>query len=47
MMSTSTMHAIGARGRVAITDPSSLVDIEVPIPELRPRDVLVRVQAVS
>ena len=30
-----------------ISDPESLVDVELPTPELRPRDVLVAVQAVS
>jgi len=46
-MSTATMHAIGSYQGLPIDDPESLQDVEIPVPELRPRDVLVRVQAVS
>jgi NADPH2:quinone reductase len=41
------MRAIGSYDGLPISDPQSLVDVELPPPELRPRDVLVRVQAVS
>ena len=41
------MHAIGSYDGLPISDPQSLVDVELPTPQLRPRDVLVRVQAVS
>ena len=44
-MTTSTMAAIGAFAADSIGD--SLRDITVDIPDLRPRDVLVRVMAVS
>ena len=41
------MHAIGSYDGLPISDPQSLVDVELETPGLRPRDVLVRVQAVS
>lgn len=41
------MRAIGAFEGRPIADSDSLVDVEVPVPQLHPRDVLVRVQAVS
>jgi NADPH2:quinone reductase len=41
------MHAIGSSDGLPIDDPASLVDVELPAPELRRHDVLVRVQAVS
>jgi zinc-binding alcohol dehydrogenase family protein len=41
------MRAIGSYDGLPISDPQSLVDVELPTPQLRPRDVLVRVQAVS
>ena len=41
------MRAIGAVGGVPIDDPGSFVELELPVPQLRPRDVLVRVEAVS
>jgi NADPH:quinone reductase len=41
------MRAIGSYDGLPLSDPQSLVDVELPTPELRPRDVLVRVQAVS
>jgi zinc-binding alcohol dehydrogenase family protein len=41
------MQAVLASGGVEIGDPEALRDGEAPVPELRPRDVLVRVQAVS
>ena len=41
------MRAVGASGGVPIEDPAALRDIEVPVPELRPRDALIAVEAVS
>ncbi len=41
------MRAIGSYEALPVSDPRSLVDVELPAPDLRPRDVLVRVQAVS
>jgi zinc-binding alcohol dehydrogenase family protein len=41
------MHAIGTYDGLPISNPQSLVDVELETPQLRPRDVLVRVQAVS
>lgn len=43
----TTMTAIGSFAGLPIDDTDALQDIEVPIPELRPHDVLVRVHAVS
>ncbi|WP_405581746.1 zinc-binding alcohol dehydrogenase family protein [Streptomyces sp. NBC_01190] len=43
----STMRAIASYRGLPVDDPDSLQDIEVPVPQLRPRDVLVRVRAVS
>ena len=41
------MHAVGYRKPAPISDPASLEDAEVPIPEPGPRDLLVQVKAVS
>ncbi|GAA2035404.1 zinc-binding alcohol dehydrogenase family protein [Agromyces tropicus] len=41
------MHAVAATGSVPLDDERALVDVEVPLPELRPRDLLVEVAAVS
>jgi zinc-binding alcohol dehydrogenase family protein len=41
------MRAVAYRANLAVSDPESLVDIEVPIPEPGPRDLLVQVEAVS
>jgi NADPH2:quinone reductase len=43
----TTVNAVAAFDGLPITDPGSLQDVQVPLPELRPRDVLVRVHAVS
>lgn len=43
----TTVTAVGSFAGLPIDDPDALVDVEIAIPELRPRDVLVRVQAVS
>ncbi|MBP2706875.1 zinc-binding alcohol dehydrogenase family protein [Microbispora sp. RL4-1S] len=44
---TETMPAVGYRKPLPISDPASLEDLELPIPEPGPRDLLVRVEAVS
>lgn len=41
------MRAVGYRKTLPISDPASLEDLEVPVPEPGPRDLLVRVEAVS
>lgn len=41
------MKAIGYRQNLPITDARSLEDCELPLPALRPRDLLVRVSAIS
>jgi len=46
-MSETTMQAVLASGGVEIGDPAALRDGEAPVPQLRARDLLVRVQAVS
>jgi NADPH:quinone reductase len=43
----TNMTAVGSFEGLPIDDPNSLLDVTTPIPELRPRDVLVRVIAVS
>ena len=42
-----TMRAVGYRKPLPSSDPASLEDLEVPVPEPGPRDLLVRVEAVS
>ena len=41
------MRAVGYRKALPISDPASLEDLEIPVPEPGPRDLLVRVEAVS
>jgi zinc-binding alcohol dehydrogenase family protein len=41
------MRAVGYRQPLPVSDPASLEDLEVPVPEPGPRDLLVRVAAVS
>ncbi len=41
------MKAVGYHQPLPITDDKSLVELDVPTPELRPHDLLVRVEAVS
>jgi zinc-binding alcohol dehydrogenase family protein len=41
------VRAIGSFAGLPVDDPDSLVDVDLPIPELGARDVLVRVEAVS
>jgi zinc-binding alcohol dehydrogenase family protein len=43
----TTMRAVASYGGLPVDDPKSLSDVELPVPVLRPRDVLVRVEAVS
>jgi zinc-binding alcohol dehydrogenase family protein len=42
-----TMRAVGYRKPLPVSDPASLEDLEVPVPTPGPRDLLVRVEAVS
>jgi NADPH2:quinone reductase len=42
-----TMRAVGFRKPLPVSDPASLEDLEVPVPTPGPRDLLVRVEAVS
>jgi zinc-binding alcohol dehydrogenase family protein len=41
------MRAIGSHAGLPISDPESLADVDLPDPEPQPRDVIVRVEAVS
>ena len=41
------MRAVGYRKSLPITDPESLIDLDLPQPEPGPRDLLVKVEAVS
>jgi len=43
----ATMTVIGSYRGLPISDPQSMVSAELPLPDLRPHDVLVRVAAVS
>lgn len=43
----ATMPAVAYRRSLPIDDPESLVDVELPVPEPGPRDLLVRVEAVA
>lgn len=43
----TTMKAIASFAALPVDDPKALQDIEIAVPELRPHDVLVRVEAVS
>ncbi|BCB74683.1 zinc-binding alcohol dehydrogenase family protein [Phytohabitans flavus] len=44
---SDAMRAVGYRKSLPISDPESLVDVEVPIPAIGPHDLLVQVEAVS
>ncbi|GGK25135.1 NADPH:quinone reductase [Streptomyces camponoticapitis] len=46
-MPKEKMNGVGSFRGLPVEDPESLLDVVVPVPELRPRDVLVRVEAVS
>ena len=41
------MKAIGYKTPLPIEDPQSLLDIEMPVPEVKGRDLLVEVKAIS
>lgn len=43
----TSMTAVGSYAGLPIDAPDALQDVEIPVPALRPHDVLVRVQAVS
>jgi len=43
----ATMTAVGSHASLPIDSPDALLDLEVPLPEVGPRDLLVRVEAVS
>ena len=43
----STMRAVAFTRSLPVTDPDCLLDVELPVPEPGPNDVLVRVEAVS
>lgn len=43
----TTMTAVGSYASLTIDSPDALQDVEVPVPDVGPRDLLVRVEAVS
>src|ERR1700722_1728030 len=43
----NTMRAVAYRKPGPVSDPASLEDVELPVPRPGPRDLLVRVEAVS
>ncbi|MFD4192255.1 MULTISPECIES: zinc-binding alcohol dehydrogenase family protein [Amycolatopsis] len=43
----TTMRAVAYRKSLPVTDPAALEDVELPVPEPGPHDLLVRVEAVS
>lgn len=47
LVSSPAMRAVGLHKYLPIDDPESLIDLEVPKPEPKGRDLLVRVKAVS
>ncbi|MBO1334369.1 zinc-binding alcohol dehydrogenase family protein [Streptomyces sp. VRA16 Mangrove soil] len=44
---TTTMRAVAYRAPLPVTDDECLLDIELPVPEPGPRDLLVRVEAIA
>jgi zinc-binding alcohol dehydrogenase family protein len=46
-MNDTTMRAVGYRRSLPVSDEESLVDLELPVPEPGPHDLLVRVEAVA
>lgn len=45
--SLEAMRAVGLHRHLPISDRQALLDLELPIPELRPHDLLVRVEAIG
>jgi zinc-binding alcohol dehydrogenase family protein len=43
----ATMPAVAYRKNLPVTDPDSLLDVELPVPQPGPRDLLVRIEAVA
>lgn len=43
----TTMPAVAYRKSLPVDDPDSLLDVELPVPEPGPRDLLVRVEAIA
>jgi zinc-binding alcohol dehydrogenase family protein len=43
----STMSAVAYRKSLPVDDPESLIDLELPVPQPGPRDVLVQVEAIA
>ncbi|WP_431946769.1 zinc-binding alcohol dehydrogenase family protein [Actinacidiphila sp. bgisy167] len=46
-MKNATMRAVGYRKSLPVTDEASLTDLELPMPQTGPHDLLVRVEAVA
>ncbi|MEU6347603.1 zinc-binding alcohol dehydrogenase family protein [Streptomyces sp. NPDC046977] len=46
-MDNTTMRAVGYRKSLPITDPESLIDLEIAVPQPGPHDLLVQVKAVA
>lgn len=46
-MTTKTMHAVGFTQSLPIADEEALVDLTMPMPEVKGRDLLIEVKAVS
>ncbi|MFF0291888.1 zinc-binding alcohol dehydrogenase family protein [Streptomyces sp. NPDC005262] len=44
---TTMMRAVASREPLPVTDDRSLLDVELPVPEPGPRDLLVRVEAIA
>ena len=42
-----SMHAVAVTRSLPVTDPECFVDIDLPVPEPGPHDLLVEVQAIS
>lgn len=46
-LSLEAMRAVGLRRHLPLHDPEALLDLELPVPALRPHDLLIRVQAIG
>lgn len=44
---TTTTRALASYKALPVTDPDAFVEVDLPMPELRPRDLLVEVHAVA